>query len=168
MKIYIANLAAYNAGTLEGKWFDLNDYTDNEEFKDAVNEWRKEQGIAECVVHDYDDCPAHEEFGEHPDFDELYMYHTLYEKYGDSFSAWFYMFHYSGCDCESWEDKYNESYMGEWESWEDFARYLIDDCNALGEIPDNLWDYIDYSAYAYDSRCNGDYVKHDGFFFQNY
>lgn len=170
MKIYITDLRAYTATEtmMGGEWFDLDNYFDAEELKEAVTEWLKDRGIAEYAVHDYDDCPAHDDFGEHPDLEELYMYHTLYEKYGDSFSAWFYMFHYNGCDCESWEDKYNESYIGEYDSWEDFAQYLIDECDALGEIPDQLQYYIDYSAFARDLQCNGDYTEQDGYFFRNY
>lgn len=168
MKIYIANLAAYNAGTLKGEWFDLNDYVDSEEFKEAVDAWKQEYGIEEIAVHDYNDCPAHDEFGEHPDLDELYMYHTLYTEYGDNFAAWFELFHYSGELCDTWEDKYNEANMGEWESWEDFAEYLINDCEALGEIPDRVKLYIDYSAFARDLDFNGEYKEQNGFFFRNY
>lgn len=168
MKIYIADLLAYNAGKLAGKWFDLNDYADAEELKDAVSDWLKEQGSEEYAIHDYDDCPAHDEFGEYPDLDELYMYHELYTKYGNSFVAWFDLFHYSGETCDTWEDKYYESYMGKWESWDDFAQYLIDECGALGEIPDQLQYYIDYSAYARDLLCSGDYTAQDGYFFRNY
>lgn len=168
MEIYIADLAAYNAGKLVGKWFDLNNYTDAGELKDAVFDWLKARGIEEYAVHDYDDCPAHDEFGECPDFDELYMYHELYTKYGNSFAAWFYMFHYSSCDCDSWENRYDEAYMGEWESWEDFAQYQIEECDALGEIPDHLKNYINYSAFARDLQCTGDYTEQGGFFFWNY
>lgn len=168
MKIYIADLAAYNAGKLNGEWFDLDDYVDSEAFKEAVMEWLKEQGIEEYAVHDYDDCPAHDELGEHPDFEELFMFHTLYGKYGDSFYAWFDLFYCTGVNPDSWENKYNEYYVGEWESWEDFAHYLIDECGVLGEIPDQLQYYIDYSAFARDLQCNGDYTEQDGYFFRNY
>lgn len=168
MKIYIADLAAYNAGKLIGKWLDLDNFADTEELKDAISDWLKERGIEEYAVHDYDDCPARDEFGESPDFDELFTYHTLYEEYGDSFAAWFDLCYSGGCDCDEWEDKYNDENMGEWESWEDFAQYLIDDCGALGEIPDHLKNYIDYSAFARDLQCSGDYTEQDGYFFRNY
>lgn len=167
MKIYIADLAAYNAGNLAGKWLDLDNFADAEELKDAISDWLKERGIEEYAVHDYDDCPAQDKFGEDPDLDELFNYNMLYGKYGDSFATWFDL-RYNGCDCDAWEDEYNDENMGEWESWEDFAKYLIDDCWALGEIPDYLKNYIDYSAFARDLQCDGDYTEQDGYFFRNY
>ena len=168
MIIYMADLAAYNAGELKGKWFNLDDYMDADKLKEAVDAWKQEQGVEEYAVHDYDDCPAYDVFGEHPDLDELYMYHTLYSKYGDNFATWFDLCYSGGCDCDEWEDKYNDDNMGEWDSWEDFVRYLIDDCGVLGEIPEHLQDYIDYSAFARDLQCNGEYTEQNGFFFQNY
>lgn len=168
MEIYIADLGAYTAGELKGEWFDLNDYTDSDELIEAVDAWKQENGVEEIAVHDYNDCPAHDEFGEHPDFEELFMYHELYEKYGDSFATWFYLFHANCGDCDDWEDQYNLAFAGEWDSWEDLAQYLIEDCEILGEIPDKLKPYIDYSAVARDLDSNREYIEQDGFFFRNY
>lgn len=168
MEIYVADVGAYTAAELRGEWFDLNDYTDADELKEAVDAWKQEHGVEEYAVHDYNDCPAHDEFGEYPDWHELYMYHTLYEKYGDNFVAWFDLRYSGGYDCDEWEDKYNDDNMGEWDSWEDFAQYQIEECDALGEIPDHLKLYIDYSAFARDLQCNGEYTEQDGYFFRNY
>lgn len=168
MEIYIADLGAYTAGELKGEWFDLNDYTDAGELNKAVDAWKQENGVEEIAVHDYDDCPAHDEFGEHPDFEELFTYHTLYEKYGDSFATWFDLRYSGGSDCYEWEDKYNDENMGEWESWEDLAQYLIDECGVLGDLPEQVKPYIDYSAFARDLRCNGEYIEQNGYFFRNY
>lgn len=79
MKIYIADLASYNSGKFDGKWFDLNDYTDAEELKDAISDWREERGIEDYAVHEYDGCPAQDKFGGAPDFDELFNYHMFME-----------------------------------------------------------------------------------------
>lgn len=167
MEIYVADLGAYTAGELKGEWFDLNDYKDSNGLKEAVDAWKQEQGVEEIAVHDYNDCPAQDTFGEYPEWDELFTYHTLYEKYGDSFAAWFDVC-YPDCDYDEWEEKYNDVYEGEWNTWEDFAQYLIEDCGALGEIPDQLAPYIDYVAFARDLQCSGEYTEQDGYFFRNY
>ncbi len=40
----------------------------------------------------------------------------------------------------------------------DVAYYLIDDCNMLGEIPENVRNYINYEAYARDLEINYSFV----------
>ena len=50
----------------------------------------------------------------------------------------------------------------------DLAQYLIDECCVLGELPERVRLYIDYSAFARDLRCSGEYVEQDGYFFRNY
>ena len=50
-KIYVADLAAYNDGSLEGEWLDLADYSDGEAVMEAISEivdgWMQEdfQGV---------------------------------------------------------------------------------------------------------------------------
>ena len=168
MKIYIADLAAYNAGKLIGKWLDLNNFTDAEELKDAISDWLKERGIEEYAVHDYDDCPAEDKFGEDPDLDELYMYHTLYEKYGDSFVAWFDLFYFRRLSCDTWEDRYQDALIGEYDTWYDFAYDFLHETGVIDQIPEHLRDYFDYEAYGRDVETNGDICEQDGFFFWNH
>lgn len=50
-------------------------------------------------------------------------------------------------------------------SMEDVAYYLIDECDALGEMSDKMKMYIDYEAYARDIEIEGNYVvtKHGVF-----
>jgi len=60
-QIYVANLAAYNAGRLHGKWIPL----DGTDLAEAI------EGVAkggDWAVHDYDECPN---LGEHPSLQEL-------------------------------------------------------------------------------------------------
>lgn len=40
----------------------------------------------------------------------------------------------------------------------DVAYYLIDDCNMLGKIPENVRNYINYEAYARDLEINYSFV----------
>lgn len=165
MRIYIADLAAYNAGKLIGKWLDLDDYTDAKELKDAVADWMRTRGIEEIAVHDYDDCPADSYFGECPSFVELFKYHELYTNHGSAFASWFSLGNYSH-DCDEWEEQFQDVYVGQYDSWVDFAMNLLQDTGALESIPEHLRCYFDYSAYARDLKY--DYTEADGFYFQNY
>ena len=77
MKIYVADLAEYNAGNLYGKWLDLDDFNDADELKDAVysvpkiNPYSDGKERNEFAVHDYDlDFTPDPKFGEYPDLDD--------------------------------------------------------------------------------------------------
>ena len=43
-----------------------------------------------------------------------------------------------------------EPYCGEWDSEEDFARHIIEECYDLDRIMGNLSNYFDYEAFARD------------------
>ena len=57
---------------------------------------------------------------------------------------------YNGCDLDEAKN-YMEEYCGVFNSEEDFARELMNDCY---EIPDYLICYIDYEAFARDLFCS--------------
>lgn len=41
--IYVGTYAKYNAGSLFGKWFDLSDFADKDEFLEACKELHKDE-----------------------------------------------------------------------------------------------------------------------------
>lgn len=51
-----------------------------------------------------------------------------------------------------------DRYLGEYESVEDYAIQLLDDCY---EIPKYLEGYIDYQGYARDLQLNGDIESYE-------
>ena len=82
MRIYVASLSDYNDGRLEGKWFDLADYSDASELMEAIQEmlddltkkYNDGEVREEWAVHDYEGIPstlASEYMGEQ-DFQQLY------------------------------------------------------------------------------------------------
>lgn len=81
MRVYIASLSDYNDGRLEGKWFDLSDYSDASDLMSDINDMLNEltdkyddgEVREEWAVHDYEDIPptlASEYMGE-ADFQQL-------------------------------------------------------------------------------------------------
>ena len=81
-RIYVASLSDYNNGRLEGKWFDLSDYSNGSELMDAINEMLEEitekyndgEVREEWAVHDYEYIPsslASEYMGEN-EFQQIY------------------------------------------------------------------------------------------------
>jgi antirestriction protein len=81
-RIYVASLSDYNNGRLEGKWFDLSDYSNGSDLMDAINEMLEEitekyndgEVREEWAVHDYEYIPsslASEYMGEN-EFQQIY------------------------------------------------------------------------------------------------
>ena len=59
-----------------------------------------------------------------------------------------------------------EAYHGEWDSEEDFAENLFDECY-LRDVPKDVMYYIDYKKFARDLFM-GDYYYSDGYVFACY
>lgn len=170
MKIYVADLAEYNAGRLYGKWLDLNDFTDAEELKTAaysvpkINPYSGGRERNEYAIHDYDlDYSCDPDFGEYPDLDDIFRYHELCGEYGEAFAVW-YSLNGGYRDRDKWEDCFNESFYGEVDSYAALAEQFVDE-GLFGEIPDAIINYIDYEAIGRDLRM--DYTIEAGYCFRD-
>jgi antirestriction protein len=62
-------------------------------------------------------------------------------------------------------DKIEEAYAGQFDSDEDFATDMLEQCGDLDSIPEGLRYYFDYSAYARDLMY--DYFEVNGYYFRN-
>lgn len=56
-RVYVGTYGKYNAGSLFGKWLDLSDYSDKEEFYDACRELHKDEEDAEFMFQDWENVP---------------------------------------------------------------------------------------------------------------
>lgn len=172
MKIYIADLAEYNAGNLYGKWLDLDDFTDADELKDAVysvpkiNPYSDGKERNEWAFHaytlDYDPDPG---FGESPDLEDVFRYHELCDTHGEAFAVWFDLFNGRRMPRDEWEESFQTAYYGEMESYKALAEQLVDD-GLFGNIPESVARYIDYEAIGRDLKA--DYTIVSGYCFYYY
>lgn len=180
-KIYVACLASYNNGKLYGKWIDANQSADEiqEEIKEmllnspepnidalccdeclAITHYPKDNICPECgsdktkihptseewAIHDY------EGFGdlkidEYESIEEVARLAELIEEHGEAFAAYA---SYIGQDYAD-ADNFEEAYCGEWDSEEEYAEDLMQQCY---EIPEYLQFYIDYEKWARDLFIN--------------
>ena len=140
--IYVANLGAYNAGRMVGKWLDLTTFKTVEELKEAVDRIANYLGSIygdEWAIHDYSNFP---DMGENPDLDKVIEVAEKIEEEGfDKINAFLEV--YSIEDLDNFE----ESYCGEWNSFQEYAEDYFDSCY---EVPDYLTYYIDYKKFAND------------------
>ncbi len=156
-KIYVGTYAKYNDGNLFGKWFDLSDFSDKDEFIDACRELHSDEGDPELMFQDWENIP------------ECYISESWIDEYFwellksdidfDAFTAFIEMRGSGGVS------DFYDAFMGEWDSEEDFAEYLFDELY-LHEIPDYLRYYIDYESFARDI-FSGNYYFSNGYVFQN-
>lgn len=57
---------------------------------------------------------------------------------------------YMDIRCDDDFEKFEEAYCGEWDSEEDFARQLVDDCYDIERQMGSLSIYFDYAAFGRD------------------
>ena len=141
--IYVACLASYNSGRLEGCWLDLSSVTDADEISSAI-QWMLQQspaaGAEEYAIHDSTGLPSFLRSTEWPDLADLAQYAATLEDVGESNTEAYRL----ACENESeviTEDAFSETYCGRYESGEDYAQQFHDDCSTdLGPLAS----YIDW------------------------
>lgn len=156
-RIYVADLAAYNAGYLHGRWIDATQDADVIEADvramlaeipdEAPTDWPTDR--EEWAIHDYDGFHGIK-LSEWESFATVSELAQAVAEHGPAFAAFITDV---GIECA---DEFEGAYLGEWESLEDYAAEFLDDCGALNGMEDGLRPYFDLSAYARDLRLGGD------------
>lgn len=143
--IYIACLAAYNAGKLHGKW--ISAAQDVESIQDEVRELLKsspEPFAEEWAIHDFEGF-GRLRLGEHESLEEISRLGLLIERHGEAFAAYA-----AYVDTESaTEERFLDTYLGHWDSELAFAANVFDELYAH-EVPEHIRGYINYDAFCCD------------------
>jgi antirestriction protein len=175
-KIYVGTYGMYNSGSLYGKWFELSDYTDVDEFFKDCYEYHRNEFLPELMFQDWENIP-----------DTLISESNLHEDAFKYFEA------VSGMDLDtaeafqiyctqivSWPSNGNdldETLVGFQESYQgyfgkrndpktDFASQFVEDTGLLAGAPDILERYFDYEAYGRDLFLEG-YSEYEGYIFMD-
>jgi antirestriction protein len=148
-RIYVANLAAYNAGRLRGKWIEPS--TDVEELQEQILEAIGGNPDHEWGFHDYDSFP---DMGENPNLkDVAAMAEILEEHPYDIVEA---AMDFTSDDVDALKEWLDEGY-GIYESEKDYVEQYVDDAggpSALGKQTINS--YFDYDAFGHDLSIDAD------------
>lgn len=148
-RVWIACLAAYNAGTLHGAWVDADQ--DAEEIAEAIDAVLASSPISsaeEYDIHDYDAC-----YGMRPQsttaehIAEMGHFIAEHGELGVRVAAHF------GDDLKQASDALDESFRGEYDSLADFAEELV---RETLELSDLALAYFDFERYARDLDLGGD------------
>lgn len=154
-KIYVACLAAYNNGILFGDWIDANQ--DADQINESIQAMLKKSPITnaeEWAIHDFEDFGGIK-LNESEDIENVAAIAAFLVEHGELGAE---VLNYSGNDIEDAEKLIEEGYQGHFDSEEEFATQLYQECY---EIPPHLEFYIDYKAVARDLFIN-DYFSLDG------
>jgi antirestriction protein len=154
MRIYVACLASYNAGTLHGRWIDASADADAMQGEiDAMLKASREPNAEEWAVHDYDGVPS--SFGEYPGLEKIAAFVALCEDFDflDSDDVAAIAANWCG-DLDQARDALQDDFCGIYPSFRDYADEAADkmiSClTADGTAPQFLINYFDYAAWARD------------------
>ena len=152
--LYCGTYGKYNSGNLRGMWVNVSKFGSYEYFIDFCKAIHADEEEPELMCQDFanmPDCLYHESMGEE-EFTNLLKYCDLCDEYNvlavDDFLE---------CFRPDDLDRMDDSYMGVYDSKEDFAREIVSDCYDLDKMMGDLSYYFDYEAYARDLFIN-DYI----------
>lgn len=164
LRVYVASLADYNAGRLHGEWIDLDDAQDLGERVQAMLGRSSEPVAEEWAIHDYEGFgPLH--LGEYESLDTVAMLAQGIRQHGPAFAHWVAL---EGTTTSDLLARFEDAYLGHWESIEAFAENLFDDFGyqeLLDQaIPEHLQPYVrfDAEAFARDLDLGGDITTSEG------
>ena len=164
--IYVGTYRKYNNGSLFGKWFNLSDYENSEEFLKACKELHKDDDNPEFMFQDWEnipDCLICESWLSNNFFTFRVALQELSQPEQEAFMVWIDNGSYDldKDDCQDLLDSFRDDYYGEYDSEEDFAYELVEECYTLPEFAKT---YFDYEKFANDLFI-GDYWYDSGFVF---
>ena len=162
--VYCGTYRKYNNGSLDGAWLELEAFDSYEEFLEICALLHDDEEDPEFMFQDYqgfpkawycESCPGEDTFG------KIMEYCQLSEDEREVFDAYY---DYTGDDSLAHAQ---EHYMGKFESEEDFAEMIVNECYDLERMMGNLSYYFDYGRYARDLFMT-DYTFCDGLVFSSH
>jgi antirestriction protein len=167
-RIYVGTYAKYNDGSLFGKWMDLSDYSDSEDFFKACKELHADEEDPELMFQDYENIPEsliNESWLSPNIFAVIEAVGNLSETQQEAFAVWlnFTSSNIASDDIDDLISSFEDDYQGEYGSEEDYAYEVIDEC--YPDLPEFAKTYFDYEKFARDLFI-GDYYYDEGYVFR--
>lgn len=151
--LYCGTYGKYNSGNFNGMWVNVSTFDSYEDFKNFCLAIHSDEDDPELMFQDGENIPdslCSESMGEEG-FNNLLKYCELCEEYNvsavEDFLEW-----YSPEDLDNMHD----AYVGVYDSEEDFAREIVNDCYDIDKMMGDLAYYFNYEALTRDLFL-GDY-----------
>lgn len=149
IKIYVADLAAYNSGHLHGVWIDATQgLEDMQEQVNAMLAASPVEDAEEYAIHDHEGVGSYD-LGEYAGLETAHEVALFIEEYPEFGSAL--LSHFG--DLDDAKKAAQDSYCGSHSSLADYAQELTEETT---EIPESLRRYVDYERMARDMEMGGD------------
>ncbi len=163
--IYCGTYHKYNCGSLYGMWVDLTTFDNYEDFCDFCKRLHRDELDPEIMVQDFEYYPKawYHESGlpTAKEFDRIKEYSELDEDKKEAYEI--YLDNY---DDDATIEDFEDRYEGKYDSGEDFAEHLCEECGYFKNLPEWLQCCIDYSAVWRTLDTGGDYSEYDGHIFR--
>lgn len=163
-RIYVASLADYNNGNLHGTWIDANQTAN--EIHQQTSEMLDESRLPdaeEWAIHDYEGFgPLH--LSEYENFETIARLAQGITEHGPAFAHWASL---TGLSDETTIERFEDAYLGEWKSLNEYAEHILDDLGYIDELNKHIpasihpYIYIDSPAFARDLELSGDIYTAD-------
>ena len=147
-----------------GMWIDLSTFENYHDFMEFCNRLHANEAEPELMFQDYEHYPEQwycEGCMGEATFDKIKEYAALGELQREAYEA--YLTYWD----DGTLDDFHERYEGSYESPEDFAEHLCEECGYFKNLPAWLQCCIDYSAVWRNLDTGGDYTEVDGHIFRN-
>ncbi len=151
-RIYVADLAAYNAGRLHGEWIDATQ--DPDDINDAIQAMlakSPEPDAEEWAIHDFENFGGLQ-LGESEDLEKVSQVAKLIQEHGPLFAE--VVSHFGGIRyLDDAVEAMEENYQGEYDDLAEWAEQFAKDTGASME---NYENYIDWERVGNDAEMGGD------------
>jgi antirestriction protein len=155
-RIYVADLAAYNAGELRGDWIELGRDSTVEDLQAAIRALlercsRGEYVAEEYAIHDYENFHGYalDEY-EHPE--TVVKVAAFIAEHGELGAKLV----NQSYDVDEARGILQDQYAGSGDSLVDWVGEFLEDSGQLSEIPERWRAYVDFDQYARDLEVGGD------------
>lgn len=151
LRVYVADLAAYNNGCLHGVWIDATLEVD--EMQEQVSQMLKatplDEEAEEYAIHDYEGFGAYK-VSEYEGLESVHEVACFLEEHGEVGGD---VLAHFGDNLEDARKALEENYNGCYNSLADYAEELTTETS---EVPEHLAFYIDYEKMGRDMELSGD------------
>ena len=165
-RVYVGTYNKYNSGSLFGKWLDLSDYSDKDEFLEACADLHKDEQDPEYMFQDYENIPE-TLFSESSLSEKFFELRDATENMDETVQEAFFIWcedankDFNKEDADSLVSAFTNDYIGQYDSEEDYAEEYI---REIQDLSDFVLQYFNYAQYATDLFYSGYWFK-DGFVF---
>ena len=166
-KIYVGTIEKYNNGSLDGKWVNLSDFNSLDDFLDECEEIHKDEEDPEFMFQDWENIPDGLVTESNLSEDFFYLRDEILFNLDEDKEKAFWIWLDDQIDVNFGNphklvSNFNDSYIGKYDSEEDFAETLLDE----EDLSEFARTYFDVERYARDLFISDFWYK-DGYVFSN-